>query len=206
MLKKVLVVLVLVLFLSSVTFAANQDSQTIEDYKDSIREGRKEMIEEAKENREELKEEVKERICERLEKKIDLKLARFDKNKGVHVAKYQRLKEKLERVLDKLEDKGFDVSQLEDHLPALDDLIKQYAKAYSDFIESLRFTKGYACGKSEGDFRDSLGGAREMLAKVKELRKEIRDYYKDVIREDIKDLREQASELYEAEEEGSVED
>jgi len=73
-------------------------------------------------------------------------------------------------------------------------MVKNYAEAYVTFIDSLSAVRGYACGESDGDFKDSLSKSKGLHRKAHELRKEIREFYRTVIREDIKELREQAKE------------
>ena len=210
MLKRILTAFILLLLLTSVSQAVENGSDTIESFKDNIKRDNFGIIDEFKnsinQNKEDKREEIVKRVCNHLEDKVDLKVARFEANKNIHVEKYQRLKNRLMGVLDKLEDKGLDISQLEEDLETLDELIKDYAKAYEDFVESLRFTKGYACGESDGDFKDALKEAKEKLAVVKRLRREIRDFYVNTIRKDIKDLRKQASDLREVEESDSSEE
>ena len=184
--KKIIVFAFFAVLLSSYVYSNEQG-----EYYDKFRD----RVQERKEIRQENAEERRLRICPHLEERIDIKVDRFAEHKDTHVEKYRHLKERLENALGRLEEKGFDVSQLREDLVALDDLIKEYAQLYADFIESLRFTRGYACGKSEGDFKDALAAAKEKYELVKEKREEIRNYYKDVIREDIKELRQQAEDM-----------
>ena len=202
---------------SASSIPPRKSSETIEEYKIRVRAEKQQYIEEYKKQLQEQKqlkvdgigeadgdevktrEQVRERVCENIEEKIDLRVARFEENKDTHVEKYNRLKERLSGILTSLQDKGYDVDELSDDLVELEELILDYAQAYSDFIDSLIFTRGFSCGESEGDFRDSLRESKELLVLVKQKRAAIRDFYKDVIRKDIKELRQQAEEIAQSE-------
>jgi hypothetical protein len=174
-----------------------EKQQYLEEYKERLREEKQTMMEDSSlsnEDAEKTREQVRDRVCENIEEKIDLKVARFQDNVDLHVEKYNRLKTRLAEIMLNLEEKGYDVDNLSEHLDELDELILDYAQAYSDFIDSLIFTRGFACGESEGDFRDNLRESRELLVIAKQKRAAIREFYVEVIRKDIKELRQQAEE------------
>jgi len=201
--KKVLVFVVFTVLLTPLAYSISSD-EVFGKFKEQVGD-RYEVVQERKEEIQETKEANRLRICENLEEKIDTKVNRFNNNIGIHVGKYNHLKDRLEKIVGKLENKGFDIDKLEEDLLILDDLIKEYAVFYKDFVENLKFTRGYACGKSEGGFKDSLAESKDKRDLVKAKREEIREFYKNVIREDIKDLRQQASELKSVEESTSSE-
>ena len=181
--KRLFIVISIAFLMSSYVYARDWDG-TYDQFKDTVQDRKQERVEEMEARRL--------RICEKLEGRIEIKVNRFQENKNTHVEKYQRLKERLGNVLSTLEERGFDVSKLREDLGKLDELIKEYAQLYVEFIDSLEFTRGYACGKSEGDFKDAVAAAREKYRLIKEKRAEIREFYQEVIREDIKELRQQA--------------
>ena len=193
--------------ISPVAHSENIDS-VFEKFKDKAgqKQEKQEKVQEKKEEIAEMKEAKRLRICVHLEEKIDTKVARFHEHKGSHANKYQKLKERLERIVSGLEDKGYDVGNLKEDLVELNRLIEEYAQLYTDFIDSLRYTRGFACGKLDEDFRDKMGESKEKLRLLKEKRAEIREFYKTVIREDLKELRKQASEMDDVDESTSSEE
>lgn len=212
--RKLLILTSLLFLLTTSVFATDVYASTFEKFKDSYHKKTPEEIEtyktklrEQKENDQDFGKEVTERkeqrvhaLCDVIEERVQSKITRFEQNKDDHVDKYERVRQKLEDVVEKLEDEGFDVTDLKEHLLEFDQMIKDYAQMYVDFIESLENTQNYACGESEGDFKEALEKSHELLRMVREKRKELREYYRDVIRQDIKDLRQQAAAMYEVSE------
>lgn len=133
--------------------------------------------------------------CDVIGERVRNKLSRFEQNKDDHVARYKRVRNRLEEIVRDLADKGYDVSKLQEDLATMDTMIREYAQLYVDFIESLENTQEYACGDSEGDFREALARSRTLLRQVRQKRQELRRFYGEEIRQDIKALREQAREM-----------
>ncbi len=132
-------------------------------------------------------------VCENIEERIAIKIENFENNKEHHIERYNHFIEVLSEKLVKLEEKGFDVSKIQADLETLDELVQVYAQEYAAFIDALRLTQNYVCGESEGAFREALVAAKDQWKVVVQKRREIMDFYINVIREDIKALREQAS-------------
>ncbi|MFC1722313.1 hypothetical protein ACFL0C_01550 [Patescibacteria group bacterium] len=202
-----------------------KDSETIEEYKARIREQKQELLAEYKNrmrqekqtlidqnkdlmmvHKDEITQEAKSRVmeqkeeklalfCEKVEEKVDVKILRFEENKNDHIAKYDIITERISEIILQLVDKGYDVTELEADLATFEDMVLEYTQAYADFIELLESSKEYACGESEGAYRNTLKAAKEQLLVTKELRRELTKYYRKDIRNDIKDLREQARSL-----------
>lgn len=167
---------------------------------------KKEMVQEKKLELQEVKEQKREQLCARIEDRIAAKIARFEENKSSHVEKYNNLKAKLEEITATLKDKGFDTADLESHLAVLDTMVVEYAESYVDFIAQLESSQDNACGESEGAFKDHMKEVRDMFKILMEQRLAIRKYYVEVIRQDIKGIRDQAREQAAEQAEESVEE
>ena len=155
---------------------------------------KKEMVQEKKLEIQKAKEQRREQLCKRIEDRIAAKIARFEENKSSHVEKYNALKTKLEEITASLKDKGFDTANLESHLAVLDTMVVEYAESYVAFIAQLENSQDNACGESEGAFKDHMKEVRGMFKTLMEQRLAIRKYYVEVIRQDIKEIRDQARE------------
>ena len=114
-----------------------------------------------REDKQEQKDQRREQICANFGERVMAKVQRFEHNKGVHSEKYTKLIERLENVVAKLEEKGFDVTKLEADLVELQVLIDAYVQAYADFIASLDFVRGYGCGDTDGDFKDAMASSKD---------------------------------------------
>ena len=182
------------LLLLSLTFAIghqayaeeNNTSGVFEKFKSSFR--NKQELREQKQNVETRRLEVQEKkeqrilnLCEMLGDRVQNKISMFEKHKDDHVANYQKAKEKLQSIVSDLEAKGYDVTELKEDLANFDVMIKEYAQLYVNFIDSLKNTQGYACGESDGDYKEALGRAHQLLRQIQDKRKELRFYYRDEI-------------------------
>ncbi|MEK7595210.1 MAG: hypothetical protein AAB443_01260 [Patescibacteria group bacterium] len=160
-----------------------------------LRKQKKDEYQQNKENfkqeKKELKEQFVENKCDVATKRIDTKINAFDQNKARHIERYNLLKDKIKNFIDRAKAKGLNTSKLEADLATLDEKIKKFATDYANYIKELRDTKAFACGNSEGQFKQALSEAREAMKKVHEDAKDIRHFYTQTIKEDLKALRQQ---------------
>ncbi|MFC1755850.1 hypothetical protein ACFLZK_00445 [Patescibacteria group bacterium] len=154
---------------------------------------RKEIIQDKKDEIQAKNDDRIKQRCENTANRIATKIARFQANKASHVEKYTTLKAKLEEIVTSLADKGIDTSDLEEHIAILDEMVLEYAQDYVDFIAALEDVENEACGEGNG-FKDDMKAIRDMFKSLLEKRLAIRKYYVEVIRLDIKGIREQTRE------------
>lgn len=178
----------------SVAFAQEGSSNTsgksqeeIEKFKEEQKKQKEAMLERLKKEKEG-KVAVK---CEMIESRVSEKITRFNNNKDGHIVRYNKLKDNLTRIINKLSEKGLDVTELKADLQTLDTKIKKFSTDYQAYITKLGQTKGFACGNSEGNFKSKLEESRSALKLVLEDAKDIQKFYKDEIKPDIQKLREQ---------------
>lgn len=150
-----------------------------------------ERIQERLDNREEAIGKMLENRCERLTARIQSRIQNFETNRERHRERYQFLSGRLSDIAARLKAKGYDTAALEAHLQEFDGMVGNYEREYAEFIEALKLTVNFACGQSEGAFADALAGSHQKLQLARQTRVEIRNYYRNVIRVDIGDLRNQ---------------
>ena len=129
--------------------------------------------------------------CELLTNNIQNRINAYNNKKNAHIKRYENLKNTVSKVITRLEEKGYDVSSLKIALNELDSKIKKFTSDYDIFIEKLENTGNYSCGQSEGEFLNSLEEAKTALQTVLQDAKDIKNYYTEVIKKEISDLREQ---------------
>ncbi|MFC1622137.1 hypothetical protein ACFL13_02005 [Patescibacteria group bacterium] len=140
--------------------------------------------------------EAMEAKCERFRMRIQERAGSFSASKDAHVNNYNKVIERLEAAATALEDKGLDASKLVEDLEAFAAMVVDYSENYFAFVELLKEAQGTECGEFSGEgFKSKMAEARQQWRGTKGKRAEIREFYKSVIREDIKDLREQARDL-----------
>lgn len=129
--------------------------------------------------------------CENMQNRIQTRIKNFGENKENHIAVYNGMLEKLDTAVKALGEKGYDTTIINNDIKVLDGLAKKYASEYEYFISLLSGTEKYACGESNGEYKNAYQEARGQLQIAKDARKNIVDFYKEVIRTDIQKLREQ---------------
>ncbi len=132
-----------------------------------------------------------EKRCTQIENKIQVQIGRYEDGKARHLNSYSNLANRLEKLITRLEDKGYDTTQLKTDLVTLKTKIAKFSTDYLVYITRLNGTKAYACGKSEGEFKNELKSAKDLLKAVQDDSEEIRSFYQETIKPDLKALRKQ---------------
>gem|GEM_PF-1351811 len=130
-------------------------------------------------------------ICKNIEEKVTQKITRFDENKDKHLKAYKNLDNRLSKFAIRLKERGFDTQKLETDLSTVEVKIQKADSDYTAFINKLKESQSYACGKSQGEFVKRLAEARKLLKTFRDDTAEIRNYFVNVIRKDLMDLRQQ---------------
>ncbi len=127
--------------------------------------------------------------CDQLEQRIATKITNFDNTHQFHVRQYGLMKEKIEKVIATKEAEGKDVSKLKTDLQTFNDKVALFATHRQEFIDALKRTQEHACGESEGAFKAALKTAQEKHKVVIADAKDIRSFYMNTLRPDLKALR-----------------
>lgn len=168
--------------------ASTQLDDTRQNVKDE-RDAKKTELEQKKEQLKEETQEQKQTRCEALTQTIQTKISNYEENKQAHLTKYAEIKEKVETIIEKLKAKGVDTSKVEADLVTFDSMAQSYATLYDNFVDLLKQSQTLVCGASDGAFRQAIQVARNMQVALAEKRLELRDYYLNVLRKDLLDLR-----------------
>lgn len=129
--------------------------------------------------------------CTLVTQRIETTVARYNNNKDKHIQQYKNLAARLSALGEKLRAKGYDTSKLQADSKVLNDKITKLSQDYADFTSKLEATKQYACGSSQGAFKQALKTAQDQLKVVKADSVDIRNYYQTVIKPDIQAIRAQ---------------
>src|SRR4030066_2301385 len=124
--------------------------------------------------------------CAIINSTIDKKLNGFENSKAKHMEIYTKLVDRLEQMIEKWKERGYDVNKVEEDLNTINTMIDEYEQDYEDLKSKIENLKSL-CGSD--DYKTKL---TEVKAALKELRKDgvdIRVFYQTVIRKDIKALK-----------------
>ena len=129
-----------------------------------------------------------ERRCDVIENRIAVQVARYENNAQKHTARYERMIARLNALVARLQADDVDTTELEAAIAVLDEKIQLFAHNAASYIESLRATQDFACGESEGDFREALAESRSLLQILRENAVDIRTYWQETLRPLITEL------------------
>lgn len=132
-----------------------------------------------------------EKRCEAAIRIIDKRIEQYNKTKDAHLMKYKNMKEHFLALADRLDKKGLDTSKLRADGKTLDNMIAKAASDYAAFIQKLTDAKQFPCGTSQGAFKNAMEQARAQLKVFHSDVKDIRSFFKTVIRPDLQALRAQ---------------
>ncbi len=149
----------------------------------------KEKVQERKETLEENREENKDKRCAALEENIDKRITNFDNTHKAHLRQYELMKEKIAKVILEKAAAGKDVTKLRADLATLNEKIEKFNTDRVAFIDALKKTHEFACGDSQGAFKDALTNAQAKHKVLLADSKDIRNFYQTTIRADLKALR-----------------
>jgi len=133
--------------------------------------------------------------CPTIESRIQMKIVNFDNNKIRHLNAYNNLKERLAKVESRLADKGLDTTKLKSYLSVLNSKIDKFTNDYAAYIDKLKETQTFVCGKSKGQFLAKLKEARTALKTVHQDILDIRSYYVNTIKPELQNLKQQINDL-----------
>lgn len=163
---------------------------------DRIKENVGNRIEEKLENRgerlekkEELKDEIKTKVCDDVTSRINQRIKKYEENHDGHVTAYNKLKNRLQELVTKLEAEGKDVTKLKADLVILEEKIKAYSDAKATFIETLKNSQSMACGESQGAFKEQIGTIQDAHRTMMGKAKDIRTFFSTVIKVDLRALK-----------------
>ncbi len=141
--------------------------------------------------KQQIKEKVNERIedrCDRVLFNIDQRIDRYDRNFEKNRSAYLNIKTIVTNLISKLESRGKSVDELKNLLNEFNQLVNKAESKYSEFIEQLNNSKVYACGDSEGKFKDTVKEANVTLAEFRKILSEINAFVNQKIKPAIEKL------------------
>jgi hypothetical protein len=124
---------------------------------------------------------------------LELKVERYNTNREMYVGKYERLRLRIAAWASRLEEDGYDVTDLEASLATLDTKIDAVSALHEEFITKLENIKNFECGNSDGAYTQALTTSREALTAVRDGVSEVRKYYKEEVKPLVIDLRNQVA-------------
>jgi hypothetical protein len=128
-------------------------------------------------------------LCQVIVTNLNKRITNFDKNKSGQVTKFKKTQTKVVTLVDNLEAKGYDVTQIRADLVTYDQLITKFNADYSTFVADLGSTRDFTCGKSSGEFMAKLSISRSQLKTIRDDAVAVRTYWSGTLKPAIDALK-----------------
>ncbi|MFW5702385.1 MAG: hypothetical protein ACOCXP_00260 [Candidatus Dojkabacteria bacterium] len=156
------------------------ESETVE----QIQEERQQRIQETQQQAAERQEQRAENLearCEITTGRINNVTARYSENRLRYTNRYERLITRLENLNNYLNEQGIDSGELTSQIERLKELQVEFDSEIGAAIAHLEDSKQFACGQSEGAFRNELQNARQDLLQGRSSAVEINQYFQNTV-------------------------
>jgi len=150
-----------------------------------------EGVQERQGNRQERRELRTERRCDLVRTRINARIRHFGVRRDNVFAHQKRMVERITEFINRLEEKGYDVSKVRSDLETLGGMIQIADSDYAAFVKELEEVKHFDCNDSQDAFKQALEEARAALAKYRSDVEAVSDFIKNTLRVDLQALREQ---------------
>lgn len=134
----------------------------------------------------ELKDATVARRCSILTNNIDRLIANYGSKHDGQVERYKNIAQKVKDEVDRLDNLGYDVTNLRTALQKLNAEIVEFSNLRADFQAKLVETRSLACGDSEGAYKALVEDARSTLRDMKAKAQEISATLKNEVRPAVK--------------------
>lgn len=131
--------------------------------------------------------------CAAIKGQIGEKITNFQNINSAQLSKYNDLKNKLSEMIIDIDEKGYNVTKLRTDYRELSSKIDKYKVDFAVFRIRANDAKDSMCrgATTDDQVRDKLSDARSMLRAVKSDAQSINNYYKNTIKSDISEVKQQ---------------
>ncbi|MBP6943037.1 MAG: hypothetical protein KBB55_03260 [Candidatus Buchananbacteria bacterium] len=127
--------------------------------------------------------------CAAVEARIDARIKNYDQSHDRQLQAYLNVRERINRIILRLDALDVNTTELRVDLKTLDSKIAKLRTDYGAYIVALREVRVYSCVTANTDFTGELKEARQILTTVQTDIKDIRDYYHNTIKPDIREVK-----------------
>ncbi len=120
--------------------------------------------------------------CEQIEAKINNRINRYEENADKHTARLNAISEKLSSMIEVLQGKGCDVSQLSTLVGSLDTKIAELSSLYRTFISELQGTRSLVCGERNSEFVTMVKSSNTKLTEFRRLSHAVTEFVTDEVK------------------------
>lgn len=136
----------------------------------------------------------RERICKAAQDKVGVRWQKYYDARMNRVDNMEQGILAVEKRVEFFKSKGLTTTELETDITTLTNLIAEYKKAYTAFLNALEEPKTMSCANYQGQFLGKLKIAKNEWGVVQTEAQTIKDFYQSDIKPDLQALRAQVAE------------
>ncbi len=129
--------------------------------------------------------------CSAIESRVRAHVNNLSVRKDNHIEVYRSAHTRWLELADRLTSQGYDTAIFRTHLATLTIMIEDLATDYSQFVIDAEKSLTFDCMSQMVNFKGQMNSSRQSLATFRTSAKQIHDYIKNVIRADLRALRQQ---------------
>lgn len=136
------------------------------------------------------KQEIRQDRCDLVETKISNLTTRLQNEESARQQHHQNMIDRLNKLIDALSAKSINTDKLKADVATLTDKKNAWQQQYTALLDKLAATKQYACGKSNGEFRQALLDAQAQRRTMRQTNVDFWNYVLNTVKPDLKTARE----------------
>lgn len=138
------------------------------------------------------KAEKEQKRCEKIERKINRRITRLGAKDMRQFSSFESLETRLATFSSNAKTAGLDTTDLDAVLAELSKKIDAYQASYQKYLDAVKNAGAVSCTDGSSKFKEGLKIAKSVIKEVKTAGAEVRKYFRDSVRPEIRDLVEQS--------------
>ena len=129
--------------------------------------------------------------CNIVTERVENVTTRYNEHKIQYMNAFENVAKKVEDIIAKLQEKGYDTAKLEQDMVRVRSMIQNTNRYYSSFQNGLENSKQLVCGNGSGDYARELSQAREQLRLARQEMVQLREFIQTTVRAHLNEIRDQ---------------
>jgi hypothetical protein len=127
--------------------------------------------------------------CEIVKHRLSQKVKYLTTLEDKHVGNYKRAIERIKKLEEVFISQGMDISALSAARSKLEDMVKDLEAQYKELVSTVEEAEEAACSTDKEELKALLKDARTQLGQIKQLQENIRTYFANTVKPEVKKLR-----------------
>jgi hypothetical protein len=123
--------------------------------------------------------------CGIISSHVKTKVTKYTAVVAKHEGFNAKFTHRIQQLVTKFKAQGYDTAKLEADLLTLKAKAQKFSADRLTYINALKSTQSYACGKSKGEFENELNQARQYLLTLRADRADFQSFYLNTIKPDL---------------------